>query len=370
MRKTGPRWFGFAVPLACLIALILGRFESPGYLLLFYLMLTFGSLGAPDAFSRAAAKQMSTKKVTGSLIMAIVLSLITPIILCSYYCAVGDFTRPIDILFTFAAALPVILRCFEEFFASQGDSTSAGITTALTTIAMTAVMLLTEDRYSDEAELAHLITNGAVLLISGGIALGFSRREKPALNFAILKEIPAALARLLLFPAMCGGILFLNQSGARWGGYPSLLCGMTAGMILLEMTRSTFRRSKDESAGLKIGVALSVLSVTAGLAAIGMFRYMTGLMLAQAVILAAGAAAMLMYAPWDAESIAAEAIMIAAAALTVLGVTPKAWSFPIEILIAPATGILLCGIMFRQWSNLARGARANRLRRKALKRTR
>jgi len=145
------------------------------------------------------------------------------------------------------------------------------------------------------------------------------------------------------------------------------VCSGLFGLIFLELSKSTFRRGRYESAGLKTGTALTMLFATGGLLAYGMVDWTGGLPLCQSLILAAGAAAMLLYAPWDWESIAAEAVLLAAAALIAVEITPAHFSFPVEILIGPTAGVILCGIMFRQWGELARGARANRIRKRALK---
>lgn len=368
MRRTGPRLYGFGVPLACLVGAMFGDFDSTSLMIMLYMMSQLCSLGAPDAFSRAAAGQISTKKVMGSLIGAAILSLIPAAVLFFTVCE-ADWR---ELIVLGPVALAVITRCFEELFASQNDSASATITTALTAVLLGGALSLVGDHsYGDPESAAELAATGVVALISGGIALGFSRRELPRPNFAILKQVPAALTRLLLYPALCIGLLLLNEhAGANLPGYRAPVCAGLFGLIFLELSKSTFRRGKHESAGLKIGTALTMLCANGGLVICGLFDWTSGIPFSQPFILAAGAAALLLYAPWDWESIAAAVIMLTGAAAIVAGVTPQAYSFPYEILIGPATGIVLCGIMFRQWGELLRGARANRIRKQAMKRSR
>lgn len=368
MRKSGPRWFGFGVPLACIAGVIFGDFDSTSLMIMLYMMSQLCSLGAPDAFSRAAAKQLSTKKVMGSLLLAVILSVIPAVILFFTFCEAD----PMQLFVLAPIPLLVIARCFEELFASQNDSASAAITTALTAIFLGGALSLVGDHtYGNPESAAELAAAGVVALVSGGIALGFSRRELPRPNFAILKQVPAAMVRLLLYPAMCIGLLFLNENvGADLPGYRAPVCAGLLGLIFLELSKSTFRRGKYESAGLKTGTALTMLCATGGLVVYGLFDWTSSIPFSQPFILAAGASAMLLYAPWDWESIAATIIMVAGAVAIILGVTPGAYGFPHEILIGPATGIVLCGIMFRQWGEITRGARARRIRKKAMRNVR
>ena len=141
MRKRSIRMFGFGVPLACLAAMLFGEFEPTAMNILLYMLLLTASLGAPDAFSRCAAKQMSTKKVMGSMIGAILLALLFPAGINAYYYAIGEGSIE-GLLMSGGFALTVILRCFEELFSSQNDTFSATITTALTAIALSVAMLL------------------------------------------------------------------------------------------------------------------------------------------------------------------------------------------------------------------------------------
>lgn len=364
MRKSSLRLFGFAMPLACLAAMPTVDFEANASGILMYLMLLTASLGAPDAFSRCAAKQMSTKKVMGSLLGAIVLTLLFPVGINVYFSAIGENSIA-SILATASFALLIILRCFEELFASQNDTMSATITTALTTIAMSTSLLL------DVGNTVAFAAMAVVTLISGSIALGFSRHEWPRINFAILKEIPAAMARLLLYPAFCIGILLLNNRiGANFPVWRAAVSAGLAGLILLEIFKSTFRRSPEEAAGIKVGIALSMLAATAGILLLGCFIWRTSFPLCQAILMAAGAAALLLYASFDWETIAATAILLAAAAVTVIGITPGYLPFPKEVFIGPAAGVALCVLMLRQWGQLFRQARANRIRKRAMKKSR
>lgn len=361
MRRTGPRLFGFGMPLACIVIMLCRKYD-PSFLMLEYLALLALSLNAPDAFSRCAAKQMSTKKVMGSLLGAIVLALLFTVGV-SILLSVMGLNNPSIIFEAAVPALLVVLRCFEELFASQNDTASATITTVLTALAMIAAVQI-----SGHSSAAQFGAVAGVTVISGSIALGFSRREWPRINFAILKETPAAMGRLLLYPAFCVGIQLLHDGS--YGSPRAEFVAAAAGLILLELSKSTFRRSREESTGIKVGIALSMLAATAGILLLGCFTWTRSFPKCQAILMAAGAASLLLYASIDWETIAAVVILLAAAALTILGIRPDYYSAPHEIFIGPAAGIILCALMFRQWAQLFRQARANRIRRRAMKKSR
>lgn len=364
MRKTGLRWFGFGVPLACVAGMIFGDFESTSLMILGYMIFQLGALAAPDAFSRAAASQVSSKKVMGSLLLAVALSLVPAVVMFFTVCHAE--LRQLIVLGPIA--LTVILRCLEEYFFTQCDATSAAITTALTAILLgSALSLVGSHSFGDPESAAELGATGLSALISGGVALAFSRREQPGFSCALLKQIPAAMMRLLTYPALCLGLLRLNAVGQKLPvGRVAVLAGL-AGLILLELTKTTFRRDKAESAGLKVGIAVAMLLVGVGVALWSLFDWSSSILMAEALVLVAGAAVLLLYAPWDWESVAAKVVLLAAAAAIVIGITPQGNSFPLEIFIAPAAGLALCLMMLRQWAELARLARVKRIRKRAFK---
>lgn len=368
MRKTGPRWYGFGVPLACIAGLLFGDIEATYTMIFAYMATLLFSLNAPDAFSRAAARLMSTKKVMGSLLLAVILSLILPVVLF-FTAAEAD---PRELIVLGPLALLVISRCFEELFASQNDPASAAITNVLTAAFLGgALSLVGEHTYGNPESSAELAAAGVIALISGGIALGFSKKLLPSVTFALLKQIPAALGRFLLYPVLCMVLLLLDTHfGANYAlSRAMVICGLV-GLILLELSKSTFRRGREESAGIKTGIALAMLCATGGLFLLSMFWWTGCLPFCHSLLLAAGAAALMLYAPFDWESIAATLVMLAAAVLIAVGITPAHFSFPYEMLLGPFAAMAVCGIMFRQWGELARGARANRIRKKAMKASR
>jgi len=355
MKKSALRLYGFGVPAAMAAAALFGLHELAMWITVYHLLLTAASLAAPDAFTRSAAKLISTKKVMGGLLTALLLTLLAGGGLVFAYTRVGIFTPSLVIL----GAILTAIRCVQELFASQGDMTSARLTDVLSFVALTAGTLIPGDT------LMHCcIGAGAALGVSGLIAAGFSKREWPRPNGAIFREIPAALARTLLFPALFAGLAWLF--GAKTLTI-ELILGYFAGQILLETAKTTFRRGKFEAAGLKTGVALAVLLFALAMLALGCFWYPVSLERITAVFMLAAACALLLYGPFDLKTLTDALIPLAAAALTALGITPAHQSFPNEVFIAPAAGTILCSLMFREWAQLYRQGKAKRIRRKARK---
>lgn len=377
MRKSGPRFFGFGVPLACLVATACGLAEPALHLFLAYSMICIASLFAPEAFSRAAAKLLNLRKVTGSLLIAILLILIPASAI--YLVCRPPIERLSNLMQIGACAFLVIIRCFEELFNSQGDRTSAQITMLLTAIGLSAHFLLAAAPYDYSSypnDIALIAVCGAILLISGLIAIGFSKKCKPQLSLAIFKEIPAAFVRTALYPALFIGIhalrIFIAWPFARetaiFEQRTLLLCGFYAGMILTAIAKSTFRRTREESTGLKTGLAMTALIVGAAPLAIGSFWWNMDLLSLTAAIFIAAAAALLLYSSADWETFTAAAVLLVAAALIEFGITPPENSFPNEIFIGPAAGILTCALMFNQWRELIRLQKVKKIRKNALKR--
>lgn len=352
MRRSSFKLYGFGVPLALIVGAACGMTELAMWTGAFYLMMTAASLGAPDAFSRSAAKLMSTKKVMGGLITALLLVAV----------ACVGLTFVLTPWLLLLGAILTGIRCIQELFASQSDMTSAWITDSLAFIALAGGLLIPGNPL-----LYCCMGTGATFVISALIAAGFSRREWPKPNAAIFKEIPAALGRTLLYPALFAGFVYLK--GAKTPS-TELVIGYFAGQILLEAAKSTFRRDKFEAAGLKTGVALSVLIFAAGMFALGCFWYPVSLEVITAAVMTAGACALLMYGPLDLATVTDALIPLAGAVLTAVGITPAQQSFPNEIFIGPAVGLILCSLMFREWAQMYRQARARRIRKKAIKMSR
>lgn len=353
MHRSSLRLFGVGVPLAGITAVACGHSEA-ALAVFTYLLISVASLGAADAFRCAAGKQLSTRKVMGSLILAL--------LLVALGTAGAIYALPDAMLMILCGGLLAAVRCTEELFASQGDLTSARVTDALSFIALSAALLIPGD-----TPLYCCIAAGGTLIVGGTIAAGFSRRELPQLNGAIFREIPFALLRTVLYPALFLDAVWMLKLDAS---DPAILCGFFAGLMLIELAKTAARRGKEESAGLKIGVSVGILLISLAVFALGCYWYGADLPMGVAALLLAAACALVMYAPVDWETIAAIVVMIAAVALTVIGISPDSGSFPLEIFIGPAAGIVLCLLMVRQWAQLFRQSRANRIRKRALKKSR
>ena len=382
MRKTRLRAHGIAAYLAAAAAMLI-RPDNPAppfILTCAYLCGCTFSLGAPDAFSRAASKLMSTKKLMGALLTAIFLILLGTAALGYSLYTPGEPYFSADflplVLLAAAGGVMAMVTAFEELFVSQGDKMSAWITDALAFIALTAAIILP---VSDtlQAQLA-LAGSGGALVIGGAISLGFSRKELPRPGLALFKEIPAALVRTMLAPALlvAANVFFEAEMTTT---IPTLT--MILALITVEMSKSTFRRSRDEASGLKTKLPMTLLTASLALCTVWFMacgaklpfferfdkEIWASLPHAMMNLLIGGACAMILYAPFDWNSILSALLMLGAAAVT--GMQPLPTIEPMEMNLAAAAAAMIVTnlLMIPEWNALSRQARAMRIRKKAMK---
>ena len=87
------------------------------------------------------------------------------------------------------------------------------------------------------------------------------------------------------------------------------------------------------------------------------------------LLLLAGGCAMALYGPADWNGIAGAAVLFAAAAVCLAGVVPEMGGYPAGLLVGPAAGAVLCLLMIPEWCDLRRRIHANRMRKRARRRT-
>ena len=382
MRKTGLRTYGIAAYLAAVAATLI-RPDNPAppfILTCAYLCGCTFSLGAPDAFSRAASKLMSTKKLMGALLTAIFLILLGTAALGYSLFTPNNPTFSADFLplvvWAAVGGIMAMVTAFEELFVSQGDKMSAWVTDALAFIALTAAMILPVNDML-QAQLA-LAGSGGALVIGGAISLGFSRKELPRPNLAIFKEIPGALARTMLTPALLTAANWFFEAQMTTT-IPTLT--MILALIIAEMSKSTFRRSRDEAAGLKTKLPMTLLTVSLAFCAVWFMacgaklpfferfdaEIWQSLPHAMMNLLIGGACAMILYAPFDWNSILSALIMLGAAAVTGMQPLPMIAQMEMNLSAAAVAMIITNLLMIPEWNALSRQARAMRIRKKAMK---
>ena len=386
MRRGQLRILGLGAPLAALLAAALGQGAAAMKLMCAAIAVRACSLGAPEALGRSISRLVSERKVAGTLLLALLLVGIAagagiffaPVLAGALGGALGAAEVSCWIG---AGAILAALGCLEERFAGQGDGASAALTDALTGIALAMCLLSAGDDPSRAR--ACCWAGGAVLALSGLILLVFRRREWPASSPALFRDLPVGLLRALLYPALCLAAVEW-RSGAFTRGAPVvpgestvLAAGFFAGLAVMEMSRSTFRRSHFESGGLKRWMAAGMLAVLVGIAAVPLLAEM-GLMPAQSwgdlaaaagLLLLAGGCAMALYGPADWNGIAGAAVLFAAAAVCLAGVVPEMGGYPAGLLVGPAAGAVLCLLMIPEWCDLRRRIHANRMRKRARRRT-
>ena len=395
--KAGFRLFNVGVPMAALLATMLGRGEDALAMWLAALAVPACTLGASEAFPRCAAKQLSDRKVSGALLMALGLTAIAAAALIFVLgsltvvaiddaavltaSAVRDDPTVPDIgrsasLWLTAGAFLTGLRCLEERFAAQGDRVSARVTDALTFIGLSMCLLIGGD-----TPLLCAGCSGGLFALCGLLALCFRRREWPKGTLSLFRELPVGLLRLMLYPALCLLALMLcdaadvRSGGAlRWAFAAELLppvdpelAAFFLGGVVLELSRSVFRRSRAEAGGFRRGLSLSLLLIS-GLAML-LAAESDGAVTAFAAMLpmAAGLCAMALYGPQDGRGLAGEALLALCAAAMLL--RDARWrECPVS---AAAMAVIVCAVLnllaIPDWMELFRQRRAARIRRRALR---
>ncbi|MGN0803061.1 MAG: hypothetical protein ACI4MF_10745 [Candidatus Faecivicinus sp.] len=378
MRRGQLRILGLGGPLAALLAAALGQSGAAMKLMCAAIAVRACSLGAPEALGRSISRLISERKVAGTLLLALGLVGIAagagiffaPVLAGALGGALGaaEVAHWIG-----AGAILAAVKCLEERFAGQGDAASAALTDALTGIAMAMCLLSAGDDPSRAR--ACCWAGGAVLALSGLILLVFRRREWPAGSAALFRDLPVGLLRVLLYPALC--LLAAEwRCGAPAGESAVLAAGFFAGLAVMELGRSTFRRSHFEAGGFKRWMAAGMLAISAGMAAVpllaeaGMALALSWGELAAAagLVLLAGGCAMALYGPADWNGIAGAAVLFVAAAVSFAGAVPEMGGYPAGLLAGPAAGAVLCLLMIPEWCDLRRRVHANRMRRRARRR--
>ncbi len=358
MQKSILRFHGIGPLMAVLAAYWLSGSRYMADMLLVELVaVNILSLGANHAFGRAAGKQLSTRKVMGSLLLSILLTILAA-------AALWVLTGMPDLLrgSVLTVGILAIVMLVEELFASQGDLLSARLTDLLTGILLAAALLIPGD-----TALYCLIAAGASLAVGGAIAAGFSRHEWPKPNLAVAAELPMGLLRTALYPVLAYMTLSLPPFG---GTFP--VESAVIGLMILEIGRTSFERDPIGASVFRIGAGILSLAIAAlsflilpmfegGIAAVRMSdSFFLFLAIGVAVMLYGGRS-------WKIFAGA----FLPAAQLGWIMILPMvfpdsaAWMQPAG---AMGIAILFNLILIGDWREYFRVLRVNRIRRKAMKR--
>ena len=202
-------------------------------------------------------------------------------------------------------------QCVWAMLEGRGSAKLAHAFDAVTFVALTCALLA-----DGSAESALACATGALLV--GLIAIFAielrSKGERPRPSAAPLREIPAALARQLLYPALAALLIALQTEFLEKPMGHALLIALLAGWTAVEFLRPAYRMERESSLTLRIAATYSALIVSiitllwnilnpASRAADG---------IACAACLAAGCL-LALSAGWEWRTVFAEVLLLAAA---------------------------------------------------------
>lgn len=363
MQKARFLPYGFALPLAAMAAALGGAESAAVKLMAALLAMEVAALSAPDAFRRAAAGMVSRRKVAGCALLALLMTAVAAGVgqLCAPWIAGRSVVELAEARWWLgAAAALAALRCAVEIFAAQGDMISAWLSDLLGGVVTAAALMI----FYDDASRARAccLSASGMLTLSLGIAAFFGRGEKPQFSLGIFREVPTAWMRTLLYPALACGMV------AAGGSFS--VAGLLGGAAAALACRTTFRRSTTESAGFNVTVALLALLLGGLLASAELFGIPTIGTDFGAFVWLGLLSGLSLYGGLNARTCAAMLLMLAAAAGSAAnGWSPEFYAVPLRGAMLSAGGLAAFCCMLPDLALLIRRGRANRIRKKAQKRT-
>lgn len=306
------------------------------------------TLGVPEALRRASAKSTSQTKVAGltlsALMFAAALGLVM-LLLSVFEFSAYSRSYPMTV-----GSILVCIRCMQEYFYAMDDRVSALLTEILAGIAITAPPLMGFEGNTLLATLAVafvLLVALVILLLSKRIGRA-DDRVRP--EVALFSEVAASFPRAVMYPAL---IALVWISGA-----PENIIWAMAGLILLELSRTTFRRDANEHAPFMAGLTL-LLTVAAGIAVV-VYGFSVKM------LLLAGASAVLLYGKMSVRSVIA-VILLLAGGFVETGYAVQYIDMHLSEWCAFGCAAAALLVSLPDWLELARRWRVMRIRRKAMK---
>lgn len=258
MRMRLSRRSELFLPLALLIPTALGRAREALMLATAWALMRLCTLCGAEAFGRAAAAELSARRVrsawTGALLTSVVLGVAAWAAAPRAYEAL--FSRPPDATrmtqwLCAGWALAVEKLC-EERLRADGQRGSAAVCALLCAALMSASLLCGGAAWQAGAALVAL---GVALTV----ALGVGEKALAAPNAAALLRAPLASVRALVYPL--GGLVLvacaLDVEAAQAGAQEALaVAGYFLGLGAWKCAASTYRRTPQESPGARLGLFL------------------------------------------------------------------------------------------------------------------
>lgn len=293
MKKTLFKPIGFGAAAGALTAGLLGQRHEAARLVFVMALLNLVSLGAPEALRRCTGRLTVRRQVRANAWIAAAMSLIGAAILYALAPWLTNHFDCIEQIFPvyswtvcelrcwIAAALSLsLVRILTACFSAADDAASAFLTEALAFAAVSGSLLMF--RETSLGATACAAACALLLAVTALIGLIFRKMDArpaqpaPLRPFALVRDVPSALARTLVYPALVAALYMLRslpKQTALLSVLPSALVpdGMSVpllfGNAMLECVRTDYRRDAAESAPFRAWTTLFSLLMVAILTA-------------------------------------------------------------------------------------------------------
>jgi len=334
------------LPMALLLPALLGRAADVLALLAAYMLMRLATLAASDAFRRAAAGEVSNRRVRAHASTALFLTLALGAaawrwgpVAWEWLFAAPPAAREWNYL-SAAGGLMALSRFNGEHLRARAQDASAELLDFLSAAMLSAALVSGEMLWLAAAAALGALLSSVIAVSVGGWPLGLP-------SVRLLLHAPATAARSLLYPLP--GLLL--AAGFLRGGVPHAAGGYLLGLAAFGCAASTFRRTKDESAGLNLWLMLPA-------AAMSVAAFWFPEARAAATLLSmASLSAMAVNAALSPRTLAAMLLAAAACASLYLGADWARWA-------AVGTAALLTAALLPDMGRLRLQNRARRHRRK------
>lgn len=403
MKRHTFKPIGFGAAAGALVAGLLGQRHEAVRLVFVMTLLNAVSIGAPEALRRCvggltARRQVRANAWTAAGMTAVgagLLLWLAPWLtenfkIIEQMFPVHSWTRlELDCWIGAAAALAVV-RILTVGFDAAGDRLSVVLTECLSFAVVAGSLLMT--RNTSGGAKACVIACGGLAAVAALIGFVFHRMDArpvhavPARPFVLLRRVPVALVRTLLYPLLISAVYMTRElppgSKLLTALAPNgMSIPLLAGFALVELVRADCRRDAMESVPFRALIALGCFLVAAGLAGYAFLlpesssvmdvRLVNRLMSARFVqlVLASGAAALVLYANAAPRGFAMILLLLLAAFAPMLaplaaGETTSAtlrWGHAAALILAVSA--LCCAVP--DWAQLMRRWKAEGVRRRA-----
>ena len=256
---------------------LFGQRHAAARLALVMILLSATSLGAPEALRRCIGRLTARRQVRANGWMAALLTLVGAgllwlaapwlaenIQLFEHVFPVYSWTLTELRWWIAAAAALALTRCMTVTFDAAGDGLSVLLTELLSGLAVGGSLLMF--RNTSHAPMACGIASLGLMAVVGMVGLSIRQRDgaahPPMRALCLLRDVPAALVRELVYPAAfaagfyladhVSGNILLAAVMPQGMSIPLLM-----GMLAMELMRSAHRRDARESAPLAALVTLA-----------------------------------------------------------------------------------------------------------------